>query len=63
MDTTTPALVSIGIDIGKDVFLVVGFGAARLPFAARSRARTFNSLVEQRQRLVVGLARPLMKST
>ena len=25
MDTTTPALASIGIDIGKDVFHLVGF--------------------------------------
>jgi transposase len=25
--TTTPALVSIGIDIGKEVFHIVGFGA------------------------------------
>ena len=27
MDTTTPPVVSIGIDIGKEVFHVVGFGA------------------------------------
>jgi hypothetical protein len=26
MDTTTPPAASIGIDIGKDVFHVVGFG-------------------------------------
>ena len=27
MDTTTPPLASIGIDIGKEVFHIVGFGA------------------------------------
>ena len=27
MDTTTPHLISIGIDIGKEVFHIVGFGA------------------------------------
>ncbi len=26
MDTNTPALASIGIDIGKEVFHIVGFG-------------------------------------
>jgi hypothetical protein len=27
MDTHTPALASIGIDIGKEVFHIVGFGS------------------------------------
>ena len=27
MDTNTPALASIGIDIGKEVFHIVGFGS------------------------------------
>jgi transposase len=27
LDTTTPPLASIGIDIGEEVFHIVGFGA------------------------------------
>ena len=37
MDPATPALASIGIDIGKDVFHLVGFDTnGKIAFAARS---------------------------
>ena len=37
MDTITPSLASIGIDIGKEVFHIVGFSTTvRSLFVARS---------------------------
>ena len=37
MDTATPRLASIGIDIGKEVFHIVGFSSGgKMPFVARS---------------------------
>ncbi len=49
MDATTPALASIGIDIGKDVFHFVGFGAdGKIAFRRKIKrlalAETFNKL-------------------
>ena len=37
MDTTVAPLASIGVDIGKEVFHLVGFGTdGKIAFAARS---------------------------
>ena len=56
MDTTTPTFASIGIDIGKEVFHVVGFGtdgkiAFRRKIERLALAETFSKL----PRCVVGL--------
>jgi transposase len=49
MDTTTPAFASIGIDIGKEVFHIVGFGtdgkiAFRRKIKRLALAETFKKL-------------------
>ena len=41
MDTNTPALASIGIDIGKEVFHIVGFGTNGKPAHSRDQSALF----------------------
>jgi len=40
MDTTVAPLASIGVDIGKEVFHLVGFRASALTARSRSAARS-----------------------
>ena len=54
--TTTPALVSIGIDIGKEVFHIVGFGAdGKIAFRRKIKRLALIETFKQLPACVVGM--------
>jgi len=57
MDTTTPALASIGIDIGKEVFHIVGFSTdGRIAFRRKvKRLALVESFKKLPPSVVVGM--------
>ena len=61
MDTSTPSLASIGVDIGKEVFHIVGFGTdGKIAFRRKIKRLAF---VETFRRLPPSVASRLSKGT
>jgi len=56
MDTTTPPLASIGIDIGKEVFHIVGFSTdGKIVLRRNARATKHRNLEEEMKRMAPAL--------